>query len=144
MLGCAKKLSIGAALSCGLWGTAGAGLGCGARAMVEPSADDDTVVDGVAGAGSAGSGAGGRGGAPQVEADPGEPDDGDGMALPACEPGFVPSDGSRDCPFLSAGRCYATLLAACACACPEGGQSSCVSGGFLNPDEPQDVTCIGR
>jgi hypothetical protein len=105
------------------------GLGCGARSTVE-SAEDE----GANGGSSSVSRGGGGGQA--------APDPVDTNALPECVPGFQRFDDARECRFLFDNRCYETSEAACACACPRGGASRCVIGGFLNPDAPQTVSCF--
>lgn len=66
----------------------------------------------------------------------------DTSVLPECGAGFVRSEAARKCGFTFEDVCYETPIDACACACPRGGGSSCIIGGFLNPDVPQRVTCL--
>jgi hypothetical protein len=66
----------------------------------------------------------------------------DARTLPECELGSGRSSGG--CRFVFDNLCYDTARAACACACPRGGETSCIIGGFLSSDEPQRVTCIPR
>jgi hypothetical protein len=40
--------------------------------------------------------------------------------------------------------CYEGSLQACACACTGPRENRCIIGGFLNPDEPQTVSCIAQ
>jgi len=99
------------------------GLSCGARA-----ADEEDAPNGAAGA-------------PAVEGDelgPARPID--TSTLPECELGSPRSSGG--CPFVFDNLCYATARGACACACPRGGETNCIIGGFLSSDESQRVTCI--
>jgi hypothetical protein len=121
-----------------------AAFGCGARAMVDAS---DEGGDGPrAGEGGAASdNFAGTGGirANRAPAEPVGPIDLGGVALPACEPGFPPSSaGSRECTYMFRGQCYDERIEACACACVGLAVSNCISGGFLNLDEPQTVSCI--
>lgn len=123
-------------------------LGCGARAPVDGSPDEDefgtSAAGGRDGAGGRGVGArGGVGGASPI--DPDGPIDLGGVQLPNCEPGFsMAAAGSRECAYLYRGDCYEDRLAACACACQGFADNQCIIGGFLNPDDPQSVSCIQR
>jgi hypothetical protein len=141
----------GAASRCWLAAVALAGLlpACGARALVDGTPEDDEEFD-TSGAGGGRGGSGGRGGgtggvdaAPTI--DPGGPIDPDGVPLPNCAPGFsMATAGSRECAYLYQGKCHEQRLAACACACEGLANAQCIIGGFLNPDEPQSVSCIQR
>ena len=104
-----------------------AGLGCGARA-----ADDEGALD------EATNGAAGAADVEGGELGPTRPVD--TSTLPACELGSPRASGG--CRFVFDNRCYETARAACACACPRGGETSCIIGGFLSSDESQRVTCI--
>lgn len=125
-------------------------FGCGARAMVDGGADDDDdedeVVAGSSGSGASGEGGGGPsgGGAQAAPIAPGSvriP----GVALPDCEPGFSRSSaGARQCTYIFRRDCYEQPLLACACACEGLPDNNCIIGGFLNPDEPQRVSCVAR
>jgi hypothetical protein len=123
-------------------------LGCGARALVDGSPDEEefgtSAAGGRAGAGGRGAGAtGGVGGSSTI--DPGGPLDPGGAALPDCEPGFsMATAGSRECAYVFRGDCFEDRAAACACACQGLADNQCIIGGFLNPDEPQSVSCIQR
>lgn len=124
-------------------------FGCGARASVggSPGDDDELGVAGGAGSGGAdgraGAGAGGAG--PAFPRDPVGSIDLGGITLPDCEPGTpLTSTGSRDCAYLFERQCYDEAVMACACACRGRADSRCIIGGFLNPDEPQRVRCMGR
>jgi hypothetical protein len=123
--------------------------GCGARAQVDASPDEEEI--GTSGA-SAEGGAGGRGGAgaagvgaaPTVG--PAGPIDLGGVVLPDCEPGFsMSAAGSRECTYLYQGGCYEDPISACACACQNlADNRGCIIGGFLNPSAPQTVSCVSR
>lgn len=123
-------------------------LGCGARAPVGGSGDDEEP----GGAGLSGSGGAdavsapaGTGGAATLPSDPGGPIDVGGVTLPECQLGEPRSvSGSRDCTYVVAGNCYADGEMACACACRGLADNRCIIGGFLNPDEPQTVRCTAR
>jgi len=121
-------------------------LGCGARASADGSPDDDELGtsggrDGTGGRSTAGRGGGA--GAPTI--DRGGPIDLGGVTLPDCEPGFsMTAAGSRECAYLYRGDCFDERLVACACACQGLADSQCIIGGFLNPDDPQSVSCIRR
>jgi hypothetical protein len=133
-----------AGLSLGRLSLAALLLGCGARALVDGSPDEEEFgTSGAGGRGAAGGrGGGGVGGAPTIG--PGGPI-APGSVLPDCEPGFsMATAGSRECAYLFRGDCYEDRLAACACACQGVANNQCVIGGFLNPDDPQSVSCIGR
>lgn len=124
------------------------GLGCGARAADAP-ADEENL--GTAGAGAAGDrggparGGSGDGSGAASTLDPGElgePSE-PRFQLPACQPGFAMS-GGRECGYTFEGDCYEDEVRACACACEGLADSRCVIQGFLNPDEPQRVSCVER
>jgi hypothetical protein len=114
-----------------------AGLGCGARAMLEPGEGSEPLASAGAG-GAPTSDPSGRGGTaavspPLVEDDP----------EPACaEPLARARTPRRGCPFLERdlSLCYQTEACACAGACRPGEQ--CIIGGFLSPEEPQLVSCV--
>lgn len=63
------------------------------------------------------------------------------VQLPDCKLGFeaAKSPGSP-CPYITAGRCYSTKIAACACACPERAGTACASG-FPDSRNQVLVTC---
>jgi hypothetical protein len=141
-----RRLSAGVcvvfALSLGPFGP----MGCGARAMPSGS-DSDEEGTGSAGEGGASANPGGRGGSGSgsgaVPGEPGVPLDVDRVTLPPCTPGFPRSSASgRDCTYILRQQCFQEQLAACACACSDPDDNSCIIGGFLNPDEPQSVICI--
>jgi hypothetical protein len=122
-------------------------VGCGARATASGS---DEPGDGPDGAGEGGrgpvspAGSGGRRPSPDPPESVGPIDVG-GTPLPACVPGFSPSrGGSRECTYMFSGQCYEQPLAACACACAGSASTHCIIVGFLNPDDPQTVSCIAR
>jgi hypothetical protein len=120
-------------------------LACGARAPVDASPDEEEFgTSAAAGRGGAGGGArGGAGGASPI--DPDGPIDLGGVQLPDCKPGFsMSAAGSRECAYLYRGDCFEDRLAACACACQGFADNQCIIGGFLNPDDPQSVSCIQR
>jgi hypothetical protein len=122
----------------------GVAVGCGARAEVDGSGEDSgragTRADGEAGSDSR-NGNGGARSAPSPS-DSRNSIDLVGMTLPACQPGSLPfGAGARECNYLFDGRCHDEALDACACACT-GAARKCIISGFLNPDEPQSVTCI--
>lgn len=126
-------------------------VGCGARALVDGAPDgEESGTSGAGGrdaaggrGGASGRGGGGVGGAPRT--DPAGPIDPGGVTLPDCEPGFsMATAGGRACAYLFRGDCYEDRLAACACACEGLADNQCVIGGFLNPDDPQSVSCVGR
>lgn len=123
-------------------------LGCGARALVDGSPDEEEFGTSAAGrgGGAGGRGAGGRGGVGGGStSDPSGPIDLGGVQLPDCQPGFsMAAAGSRQCAYLYRGDCYEDRLAACACACQGLADTQCIIGGFLNPDDPQSVSCIER
>jgi hypothetical protein len=135
------------ALSLGLLGP----MGCGARALPSGS-DSDEEGFGAAGHGGAGSndpsapgGSGsGSGAAPgAAPSEPGVPIDVDRVTLPPCTPGFPRSSANgRECTYILRQQCFQEQLVACACACSDPDANSCITGGFLNPDEPQSVICI--
>jgi hypothetical protein len=110
------------------------GLGCGARSTVDSM--EQTANASGAGGTSSGSRGGSGGQAPVAPVDT--------SALPECELGFPRFETDQGCQYTYESLCYDTPQAACACACPRGGESSCVIGGFLNPDEPQSVSCFRR
>ena len=112
--------------------------GCGGRAALEAE-EEATGVAGQSGAGIAAAGSGGTPGGPVVELD--DPSAyGTSMVLGPCVLGFRQSSArGRECTFVHERRCYEDDLAACACACPMGGQ--CVIGRYLNPEGPFPVTC---
>jgi len=60
--------------------------------------------------------------------------------LPGCELGLKESDAPDDCNWVADGRCYTTKLKACACVCPSGDQSFCISG-FPEPNGHVAVSC---
>jgi hypothetical protein len=120
-------------------------FGCGARAQVEGAGeggDGAGALEGEAGAGDARGNGGAR--STPLPPDPGGDNlDLRGTTLPACQPGFSPaSGGMRECAYMFRGQCYEEKLEACACACVGSAVSRCISGGFLDPDEPQTVSCI--
>lgn len=123
-------------------------LGCGARALVDGSPDEEelgtSAAGGRGGAGGRGAAAtGGAGGASTI--DPGGPSDPGGSPLPDCVPGFsMATAGSRECAYVFRGDCFEDRAAACACACQGLADNQCIIGGFLNPDEPQSVSCVQR
>jgi hypothetical protein len=115
-----------------------AGLGCGARAMLEPDPGSEPLAGAGAGGLTTPEASGGRGGTgapPLVPDQPDEPDQ-----VPCAEPVPQARIPRRDCHFVDRGSCYATEQCACAGACLPGEQ--CIIGGFLSPDDPQTVTCI--
>jgi hypothetical protein len=122
-------------------------IGCGARASADGSGEDGEEF-GTPGAGEPG-GSGGRGGRSGGSGagmiDPTAPIDLEGIMLPECEPGFsMSAAGSRECTYLFRGDCHEDPLMACSCACRGFADSRCIIGGFLNPDEPQTVSCVQR
>jgi hypothetical protein len=125
-------------------------FGCGARALVDGSADEEefgtAAAGGSGGRGGGGGGrAGGGGASPVNPVGPGGAIDLDGILLPDCEPGFsMATAGSRDCTYLFRGDCYEDQLIACGCACQGLADSRCIIGGFLNPNDPQRVSCVQR
>jgi hypothetical protein len=123
-------------------------IGCGARALAgAPFDEEESGASGAAGGGGAGGrggdGASGAGAAPAI--DPTAPID-PGVTLPECELGFsMSAAGSRECTYLYQGNCYDDPLMACACACQSlASNRGCIIGGFLNPDDPQTVSCVQR
>jgi hypothetical protein len=124
-------------------------LGCGARAMVDGAeeGDADEPGPGATGVGAAG-GTGGTAGARAPSG--GEPVspfsiDVGSTPLPDCEPGFPPSAAlRRECTYIYQDLCYEGSLEACACACSGPRANRCIIGGFLNPDEPQTVSCTAQ
>jgi hypothetical protein len=126
-------------------------LGCGARALVDASPDEEEFGTAAAGGAAGRGGGGGDGGRAGGGASPVNPVgprgaiDLDGITLPDCEPGFsMGTAGSRDCTYLFRGDCYEDQLMACACACQGLADSRCIIGGFLNPNDPQRVSCVQR
>jgi hypothetical protein len=134
---------VGFALSLGLFSS----MGCGARALPSGSGSDEEGF-GAAGQGGAGSNdPGARGGSGSgsgaAPSEPGVPIDVDRVRLPPCTPGFPRSSANgRDCTYILRQQCFQEQLAACACACSDPDANSCITGGFLNPNEPQSVICI--
>jgi hypothetical protein len=130
------------ALSIGPFGP----MGCGARALPSGSGSDEEGFGGDTGEGGrASNGPSGRSGSGSglVPSEPGVPIDVDRVTLPPCTPGFSRSSAAgRDCTYILRQQCFEEQLAACACACSDPDDNSCIIGGFLNPDEPQSVICI--
>jgi hypothetical protein len=115
--------------------------------MVDGADDGDEEAEGEPSGSAQGARAGGAGGGAPVRSDPVFPVSIDvaSTPLPACEPGFLPSGAARrECTYMFRDRCYEESLQACACACSGRQASRCIIGGFLNPDEPQTVSCIAR
>jgi hypothetical protein len=120
-------------------------FGCGARAAVDGSPDPEDEAGRAGSAGSPGAGGAAGGGGREFPVAPVGPIDLGGVTLPDCVPGEPQSSaGSVACTFLSDGACYDDPVMACACACRGREESRCIIGGFLNPDEPQRVRCMGR
>jgi hypothetical protein len=136
-------MCVAFALSLGLFGP----MGCGARAMPGASDSDEEGFGAAGGSGAAtndpGAPGGSGSGSGQEPTEPGVPIDVDRVMLPPCTPGFPRSSTSaRDCTYILRQQCFREQLAACACACSDPADNSCIIGGFLNPDEPQSVICI--
>lgn len=115
-------------------------LGCGARALPE-GGEEDPFEGGGGSSGGGGRSSGSQGGAAGTR-NPGQvPQFGSpATPLPACEPGFRPGTrADRECNFVYDGLCYEDENVACACARCTG--QGCQFAGFLNPDEPQTVSC---
>ena len=66
------------------------------------------------------------------------------VSLPPCTPGFVRADEpGRLCMWITDdGRCYATKLDACACACRATSGDSCSSPYFDAPESEIPVDCF--
>jgi hypothetical protein len=63
------------------------------------------------------------------------------VRLPDCKLGVEQAKSpNAPCPFVTAGRCYSTKIAACACACPERAGTTCASG-FPDVRNQVLVTC---
>jgi hypothetical protein len=60
--------------------------------------------------------------------------------LEACEKG-QPRVSGEPCPWIANELCYSTKEEACACVCPPGTGSVCLSG-FPSDFEPVDVSCF--
>jgi hypothetical protein len=105
---------------------------CGGRVMSDGSSVDSgtsaSPVSPVSGdaAANAGGGSAGPGGT---------------EVLPACHPGFFPSDRpDLPCSYMYDNRCYQTKSEACGCACPNHSGTTC-SSGFPQLDGRVAVTC---
>jgi hypothetical protein len=115
-------------------------LACGARSMLEPESESDPLAR--AGAGGSPTVAPSGGGSAGLALPPSsfpppasqEPD------APCAVPVLRARTPLADCPFIEDGLCHETAQCACASACSPGEQ--CVFSGFLDPDEPQTITCV--
>lgn len=93
-------------------------------------------------------GAGGSGGAESASEPSTQPSTGpayrDPQPLGICEGGFAPEAESdeRPCVYEVDERCYSTVSAACACACPRDRESTCFTGMPTElPGSPAFVSC---
>jgi hypothetical protein len=65
-----------------------------------------------------------------------------GTPLGECELGFrADEEPGRRCDWVYQGRCYATKVDACECACPRGRKGSVCSSDFAEPNGRTPVSC---
>jgi len=103
--------------------------GCGGRVISDGSAVDGGTSGPAAGTDAAAKAGGGGTNLGGTE------------ALPACHPGFLPSDRpDLPCSYMYDNRCYQTKTEACGCACPNRAGTTC-SSGFPQLNGRVAVTC---